>query len=163
MKDRISEHISYREATRSNIAERYGLDNTPSGKELNAMKFVANRIFEPVRKNFGVPIFVSSFFRSKKVNEKAGGSKTSSHPKGEAIDMDDILGGVTNAMIFYFIYDNLEFDQLIWEFGDDKSPAWVHASWSLNGNRDQVLRAIKYTDWLGRKKTKYVPFKDMRK
>lgn len=158
----ISKHISYREATRSNVAVRYGLDNTPNEFQLNAMRLVANKIFEPVRMHFGVPIFVSSFFRAPKVNVKAGGSPTSSHPKGEAIDMDDILGGVTNSEIFYLIYDNLEFDQLIWEFGDDDNPAWVHASWSQNGNRNQVLRAIKTKDWLGRKRTKYVPFKDMR-
>lgn len=137
---RISKNISYNEAIKSQTAVRHGLDNTPNKEQLKAMKLVANKIFQPVREEYGVPIFVSSFFRAPKVNVKAGGSATSSHPKGEAIDMDaDVYGEVTNSEIFHYIKDNLEFDQLIWEYGDGENPAWVHASYSADGNRNQIL------------------------
>jgi len=117
------------------------------------MKDTANEIFEKVRDHYNVPIFVSSFFRSEAVNKKAGGSTTSDHPTGRAIDMDgDIFGGVTNREIFEFIYDNLVFDQLIWEYGTNDNPAWVHASYRRGGNRMQVLKAVREG-----KKTKYIP------
>lgn len=152
----ISKHISYYEATRSRTASRYGIDNTPSKEDLERMRLTANMVFEPVRIHFGIPIYVSSFYRSPKLNKKVGGSKTSSHQIGESIDIDDVLGGVTNAEIFNYIKTNLEFDQLIWEFGDDLNPAWIHVSFSSRFNRNQVLRAVKYTDRIGRKRTKYI-------
>lgn len=160
---KISKHISYREATRSNTAKRYGIDNTPGIIELRNMKRVANLIFEPVRIHFGVPIFVSSFYRSWKLNAKVGGSKTSDHPEGKAIDIDDVLGGVSNADIFYYIKDNLDFDQLIWEYGNDGNPAWVHVSYdSAIKNRNQVLRTKVTKNIWGYRKVSYVPFIDFR-
>jgi len=151
----ISKHISYKEATRSNTAARFGIRNVPNRQQYTNMQLVANHVFEPLRKHFGVPIYVSSFFRSSALNAKVGGAKTSSHTRGEAIDLDDVLGGVSNLEIFDWIKANLEFDQLIWEFGTDYNPAWVHVSWKLSGNRNQVLRAEKYTNWYGKRKTKY--------
>jgi len=162
--ENISEHISYKEAIRSTVASMYGIDNTPNPDQLRAMKMVARCIFEPVRNHFKVPIFISSFFRSLLLNShpKVRGSKTSGHLTGEALDLDDVLGGVTNAQIFHFIKDNLDFDQLIWEFQDPNnpnSPAWVHASYkSKEKNRRQVLRAIRFTDRGGKLRTKYVPY-----
>jgi hypothetical protein len=85
---------------------------------------------------------VSSFYRCPALNKAVGGSATSQHVKGEAIDIQCIPGtGVTNAMIYNYILKNLEFDQLIWEFGNDKEPAWVHVSLKLVGvNRKQTIR-----------------------
>lgn len=137
----ISTNITYKEATKSNTATRHGLDNTPNETQLTAMRLVANKVFQPVREHFGVPIFASSFFRAPKVNVKVGGSATSSHPMGEAIDADaDVYGGVTNREIFDYIKDNLEFDQLIWEYGDDDEPNWVHMSFRAEGNRNEILK-----------------------
>ena len=159
MMDRISDHISYQEATKSNTAIRNGIRNKPNAEQLGNMQRLAEAIFEPLRKHFGVPIRVNSFFRSKKLNTAVGGSNTSSHTKGQAIDIDDVLGGVTNAMMFHYVKDHIDFDQLIWEFGDNENPDWVHVSYvSQFQNRRQVLRAIRFTDRGGKKRTKYVPY-----
>lgn len=136
--ENISKHISYAEATVSQTATRKGIVNIPNAEQLANMKLVAENCFEPVREIFG-PTRVSSFFRCIKLNKAVGGVATSQHCKGEAIDMQG-TGNVTNAMIFNWIKDNLEFDQLIWEYGNNDNPAWVHVSFSKNKNRKQVIR-----------------------
>ncbi len=139
---RISKHISYYEATKSNTATRKGIENIPSGEEMARMKIVAEKCFEPLREWYGRPIAISSFFRSHKLNKEIGGSRTSDHVKGCAIDMDaDVFdNGITNAEIFHWCKENLEFDQLIWEFGNSKNPAWVHISYrTKETNRNQII------------------------
>ena len=138
---RISTHISYEEATRSATAIRKGIDNTPNNEQLANMTLLAFRVFEPLRAHYGVPIYITSFFRSTELNKAVNGSSSSQHCKGQAIDLDDTLGGLTNRMMFEYIKDNLEFDQLIWEFGDMHNPAWVHVSYDGEHNRGIVLRA----------------------
>jgi len=137
----ISKHITLAEAIHSNTAKRCNIDNTPNEEALLNMKHVAENVFEPIRKHFGIPIGISSFYRSPKLNKAVKGSKTSQHTKGEAIDIDaDIFGGVTNAQIFEFVKENLDYDQLIWEYGNDKNPAWVHVSLKRVGkNKMQIL------------------------
>jgi hypothetical protein len=144
--DRVSKHISLKEAIKSRTAMKHGISNTPNEAELATMKITANNMFEPLREYHGKPIGISSFFRSPKVNSKVGGSSTSQHVRGEAIDIDaDIYdNGITNAEIFHFIKDNLDFDQLIWEFGDQNNPGWVHVSHtSRRKNRNKVTIAYK--------------------
>jgi len=141
---RISKYVSYLEATKSNTALKNGIDNTPNEKQLSNMKKVAVNVFDEVREHFGVPIGVSSFFRSLKLNKKIGGASKSDHMDGEAIDIDaDMYGGVTNRQIFDYIKDNLEFDKLIWEFGSDEEPSWVHVSYVEGNNRKMVMRSIR--------------------
>ena len=138
----VSKNISYAEATRSDTAKRLGIDNTPDAEQLENMKRVAENVFQPLREHFGCPIYVSSFFRSEALNRAIGGSSSSTHMKGEAMDLDaDVYGKISNGVIFHYIKDNLEFDQLIWEFGDGKNPDWVHVSLSRNNNRNQILVA----------------------
>jgi hypothetical protein len=140
----VSKNISYKEATHSTTAKRLGIDNTPDAEQFSNMIYVAENVFQPVREHFGVPIYVSSFFRSEALNSAIRGSSSSTHMKGEAIDLDaDVFGKVTNAQIFHYIKDNLEFDQLIWEFGTEDEPAWVHVSLSKGNNRNQILVAKK--------------------
>lgn len=135
----ISKYVTYEEATVSQTAIRKKISNKPSLEQLANMESVAENIFDKAREHFKKPIRVSSFFRSKELNEAVGGSKTSQHVKGQAIDMQ-ATAGFTNAQIFHYIKDNLDFDQLIWEYGNDKNPAWVHASFVANGkNRKQIL------------------------
>jgi hypothetical protein len=142
--ERISKHISYKEAIHSNTAIRKGINNEPDGDQLAAMKLVAEKVFEPVRVHYNVPIRINSFLRVSALNVAVGGSKSSQHCKGEAIDMDSLrVTEVTNKDIFNYIKDNLDFDQLIWEYGTDKEPDWVHVSYSANGNRKQVLKAVR--------------------
>lgn len=155
--DSISKHVSYREATKSRTAVKEGIDNTPSSEALASMQNVAEKIFEPVRGHFCVPIAVTSFYRSPTLNKAVGGSGSSQHVKGEAMDLDaDVFGMITNASIFNYIRTQLEFDQLIWEHGDSIEPDWVHVSLKASGiNRKQILVAYKKKDWRGNLVTKY--------
>lgn len=138
----VSKNISYAEATRSDTAKRLGIDNTPNAEQFSSMIHVAENVFQPVREHFDTPIYVSSFFRSEALNKAIGGSSSSTHMKGEAMDLDaDVYGKISNGVIFHYIKDNIEFDQLIWEFGDSKNPDWVHVSLSKNNNRNQILVA----------------------
>ena len=114
---KISDHISYKEATRSVTALRLGIDNTPNEYQLQNMEIIAKKVFEPLREAVNAPIKINSFFRSEKLNKAIGGSTKSQHCQGRAIDIDDVYGSVSNAYMFYYIKDNLDFDQLIWEFG----------------------------------------------
>ena len=142
---RLSKNLTLREAIKSNTATRLGINNTPEEWEIHNLRAVAENVFQPVRDHFGVPIAVSSGYRSKELNRAIGGSKYSQHMIGEALDLDaDVYGKVTNAEIFNYIKNNLEWDQMIWEFGDDEEPNWVHVSYKEAGNnRKQIKRAYR--------------------
>ena len=140
----ISEHISYKEGVYSTTALRRDIDNTPNDEQLKNMEILAEEIFEPLRKYVGGPIKINSFFRSAKLNTAIGGSTTSQHCKGQAMDIDDTFGKATNAEMYHYIKDNLDFDQMIWEFGNDDNPNWVHVSYvSPEKNRKVCLKAYK--------------------
>ena len=140
----ISKHVSYEEGVRSNTALRLGIENTPRAEQLEKMSVVANEVFEPLREWVGGPIKINSFFRCYKLNKAIGGSKTSQHMSGQAMDIDDTFGCKTNAEMFNYVKDNLDFDQMIWEFGDDDNPDWVHISFeSKEENRNRCLKAYK--------------------
>ena len=141
---KISKHISYKEATFSQTATRKDIDNTPSPEILERMKALAENIFEPLRAHVGGPIKINSFYRSINLNVAIGGAKSSQHTRGEAMDIDDTFGHMSNKDMFAFIKDELDFDQLIWEFGDDNNPAWIHVSYvSPKNNRRRMLKAEK--------------------
>ena len=147
----ISEHISDKEGVYSRTALRLGINNKPNTRQLRNMELLADEIFEPLREFVGGPIKVNSFFRSPELNEKIGGSKTSQHCKGQAIDIDDVYGYKTNAEMYAWVKENLNFDQMIWEFGNDENPDWVHVSYvSPQENRNRCLKAYKHQG-----KTKY--------
>jgi len=140
----ISKHISYKEGVYSATALRRGIDNTPNDEQLDNMELIAEKIFEPLRAYVNGPIKINSFFRSAKLNTAIGGSKTSQHCKGQAMDIDDTFGKATNAEMYHFIKEHLDFDQMIWEFGDDDNPNWVHVSYvSPEKNRKKCLKAYK--------------------
>ena len=153
----LSKHLSLAEVTRSDSAKRNGISNEPTPAHLENFKLLAEKVFEPIREHFKVPIHISSGYRSLALNKKIGGSLTSQHCSGEAIDidMDGSASGVTNAQVFKYIKDNLNFDQLIWEFGTSSNPDWVHVSYESTGKqRKQILKAVKVGG-----KTSYVPYK----
>ena len=129
----------------------------PTEAHITNFKLLAEKVFEPIRKHFGKPIHISSGYRSEALNKAIGGSLTSQHCSGEAIDidMDGGANGITNKMVFDYIKDNLQFDQLIWEFGTDSAPDWVHVSYESTGKqRKQILKAIKKGG-----ATSYIPYK----
>lgn len=140
--EKISKHISYKEGTRSITALRKGINNIPNDYELANMELIAAKIFEPLRKWVGGPIKINSFFRCEELNTAIGGSSNSQHCQGRAIDIDDTYGHKTNAEMFEYIRTNLNFDQIIWEFGTDTNPDWVHVSYvSEEQNRKRCLKA----------------------
>jgi hypothetical protein len=149
----LSKHLSLAEVTRSETAKRKGVSNMPTPEHLENFKLLAEKVFEPIREHFKVPIHISSGYRSKELNKAIGGSLSSQHLLGQAIDidMDGSSSGVTNKQVFDFIIKNLDFDQAINEF----NYSWVHVSYNSKGKqRKQVLDAIKVGG-----KTTYVPHK----
>lgn len=162
--EKISKYLTYSEVVYSDTAIRLGIDNSPDAIQLENIKYIAQKIFDPCREFVNGPLRSSSFFRSKELNKAIGGAHkyvnglyvaTSQHCKGEAIDIDcDFYKNGTNGDVFYFIKNNLDFDQLIWEYGTDEDPNWVHVSLRKDGkNRKQVLRCSKVNG-----RTVYEPF-----
>ena len=147
----ISKHISYKESVYSTTALRRNIENKPNEEQLANMKLIGEKIFEPLREYVGGPIKINSFFRGADLNKAIGGSTRSQHCKGQAMDIDDTFGHKTNAEMYHYIKDNLDFDQMIWEFGNDDNPNWVHVSYvSPEKNRQVCLKAYKQNG-----KTKY--------
>lgn len=141
---KISEHLELSELTRSESAKRNGISNMPTPEHIENLKKLAEKVFEPIRNHFCKPIRISSGYRSKELNAKIGGADSSQHSTGEAIDIDMDGTDITNKEVFDYIKKNLSFDQLIWEFGTDKNPDWVHVSYESSGKqRKQILKAVK--------------------
>lgn len=137
-------YFTITELTRTNT----GINNTPSPEVTVALTALVHNVLDPVRELIGMPIKVSSGYRSQAVNKAVNGAKNSQHIKGEAAD----ISCANNALLYRLIRDNFKFDQLIWEFGDDNQPAWVHVSYSVTKNRMQKLKALSVKG-----KTKYIP------
>jgi len=140
---RLSENFTMAEFTKSQTAERRGIDNTPEGEHLEAAKALFENVVQPVRDHFG-PTVINSGYRSPELNEAVGGSSRSQHCKGQAADIE--VPGVANAELAEWIRDNLEFDQLILEFYTPGIPdsGWVHVSYLADGdNRGECLTAAR--------------------
>jgi hypothetical protein len=139
---KLSKNLSLSEVLVSQTAKRLQISNEPTQEHLNNIKTIATKVFQPLRDGLGCSVYVSSGYRSEALNKAIkGSSKTSQHMKGQALDLDaDVYGGVTNKDIFLFIRDNLEFDQLIWEYGTKNSPNWVHVSFVEGENRGKIMR-----------------------
>jgi len=141
----ISQHLTLAELIRSESAKRHGINNMPTPEHIENLKALAENIFEPIRTEFRVPIYLSSGYRSAALNKLVKGSATSQHCKGEAIDidMDGHTHDISNKDIFDFIVAKLPFDQVINEF----NYSWIHVSYKKNGpQRRQVLKAVKGKD-----------------
>lgn len=151
----LSKNLALAELTKSDTAKRKGISNMPTPEHIENFKKLAEKVFQPIRDHFGVPINISSGYRSAALNKAIGGASSSQHCSGEAIDIDMDGREITNAQVFNFIKDNLVFDQLIWEFGTDKNPDWVHVSYESTGKqRKQILKALRVNG-----KTSYAPYK----
>jgi len=145
----LSKNLSLKEAIKSVTALRLGIDNTPDEQVIKNLELIATEIFQPLRNYFGVPIAVSSGYRCKELNEAIGGARASQHMSGEALDLDaHVYGEITNYDIFKYIYTHLEYDQLIWEFGSEIEPDWVHVSFKRGKgeNRNRTLKAYRDND-----------------
>ena len=143
---KLSKNLSLAECTKSTTARRLGINNTPDDEwVIENLRAIAEHVFQPLREAFGCPIYVSSGYRGPELNRAIGGSKRSQHMEGRALDLDaDVFGGCTNSEIFEWIRENVEFDQMVWEFGDSVNPDWVHVSYVHDGvNRKRCLRACR--------------------
>lgn len=148
----ISKHISDKEGVYSRTAQRLGINNEATKEHKENMITIAEEVFEPLRLFVGGPIKINSFYRSPDLNKAIGGSSKSQHCNGQAMDIDDTFGNATNAQMYNFIKSELDFDQMIWEFGNDNNPNWVHVSYvSPQKNRNRCLKAYKEKG-----KTKYM-------
>tara|TARA_R100000742_G_C4278082_1_gene100548 strand:+ start:1094 stop:1642 length:549 start_codon:yes stop_codon:yes gene_type:complete len=140
---KLSKNLSLAEVVRSETAKRLNIDNNPTKEHLENLKTIADKVFQPIRDHFSCPIHISSGYRGEALNRAIkGSSSTSLHMSGQALDIDMDYTNVSNKEIFEFIKDNLEFDTLIWEYGDE-SPNWVHVSYREGKNRNQILEAYK--------------------
>lgn len=148
----ISKHVTYKEGVYSNTAMRLGLKNEPTEAHLSNMELLSEKVFEPLRAHVNGPIKINSFYRGPELNKAIGGSSKSQHCNGQAMDIDDTYSYATNAEMYNYIKKNLSFDQMIWEFGTDKNPNWVHVSYvNEEANRNRCLLAFKDEN----NKTKY--------
>lgn len=141
---KVGATLTLAECIKSDTAIRKSIDNTPTQEHYEAMFLLATKVYDPLCKKLGGKLPISSFYRSPKLNRAIGGASSSQHSKGQAMDIDvDGMNNITNSVVFNAILNLFDFDQLIWEFGSDKNPAWVHVSYTNKVNRKQVLRASK--------------------
>lgn len=148
----LSKNLTFDEVTRSETADKLKIRNdNMSDETLANLQALSTSVFQPARDRLG-PIRVSSGYRSPELNKAIGGVSNSQHSTGEAFDLQAI--STSNSELFHFIKNSLPFDQLIWEFGTDANPEWVHVSYKRNGqNRKMVLKSIKqsgktvYQNW----------------
>jgi len=147
----LSKNFSLDEMTRSATASKKRIENAPNASQTEFLMELCEKVLQPLRDDMG-PIKISSGFRSPKLNVAIGGSTSSQHCalRGAAAD---ISMGEKNKEIFEYIKNKLIFDQLIWEFGTDENPSWVHVSYHYGHNRKQTLKAVKVNG-----RTKYIPF-----
>tara|TARA_R100001369_G_scaffold23515_1_gene43211 strand:+ start:65 stop:538 length:474 start_codon:yes stop_codon:yes gene_type:complete len=141
---KISEHISFKEATHSQTANKFGLENKPNKDHIKNMELISEKVFEPLREFVGGPIKVNSFYRCEELNEMIGGSMSSAHIVGKAMDITS-LGKKSNLEMLNYIIKNLDFDQVISEFpNQDGEPSWLHISYlNKKDNRKQALEIKK--------------------
>ena len=134
----LSRYFTLSEMTVSQAASRRGLDNTPGPREIAALKLLCEKVLAPIREHFDRPVIVTSGYRSPKVNKAIGGAASSQHCKGEAADFT--VPGVSNLALCKWIERNLQYDQLIYEYGES---GWVHVSYRDGALRNMELSAIR--------------------
>jgi len=140
----LSKFVTFKEGYDSPTAKQMGIDNTPPAELVKNMRSTAIKVFDPTRSRFGVPIGVNSFYRSKRLNDAVGSTDASDHRYGFAIDMDiekypEGKEKYTNAEMFLWMCDHLEFSQIIWEMGTDLNPKWVHVAYNVNNLRNKKI------------------------
>ena len=150
---KLTENFSLNELTKSQTAERKGIDNTPSTEHQENLKSLCEMILQPIRDHFGQVVSVSSGYRSPELCVAIGSSTKSQHASGCAADFE--IFGVSNKELADYINENLDYDQLIleyWKGEDEPNSGWGHCSYTNGSNRKQYLRAYKENG-----STKYEP------
>jgi hypothetical protein len=142
---KLTQNFSLEELTRSDTAERKGIDNSPTAEHIHNLAELCENVLQPLRDKVKHSIRVTSGYRSEKLNNAIGGSKTSEHSFGKAADIKLIIDGENKSEILYLaiLEMGIPFRQMIWEFGDNETPSWVHISFNKDDNKKQTLRAYK--------------------
>lgn len=127
-------HFSIEEMCKSQIADKLGIKNVPCQAEIESLTELINHVLDPLREQYGKPIFVNSGYRCLKLNKAIGGKQSSQHVRGEAAD---ITAGskLLNAQLFELLR-KMEFDQLI----NESDFSWIHVSYKKSPNRRQILK-----------------------
>ena len=153
---RLSKSFTLSEMVKSQVAEREGINNNPSEAQIEALQRLCENVLQPIRDHYGMPVTVSSGFRSALLCTRIGSSINSQHASGQAADFE--IFGVSNQELVIWIDQNLDYDQMILEFWkgpDEPNSGWVHVSYKKEGNRKELLRAFR--NQFG--KTQYEPYK----
>jgi zinc D-Ala-D-Ala carboxypeptidase len=138
----LTPHFTLDEMLKSQTALRMGLDNTPNADQLENLLTLCESVLEPVRVHWDKPVVVNSGFRALRVNRAIGSRDSSQHAKGEAADIE--IPGIDNLVLYYWIAEELDFDQLILEYySGEPSSGWVHVSYVGLENRNETLRIDK--------------------
>ena len=142
---KLTKNFSLEELTRSDTAERKGIDNSPTAEHIHNLAALCENVLQPLRDKVKHSIRVTSGYRSEKLNNAIGGSKTSEHSFGKAADIKLIIDGENKSELLYLsiLEMGIPFRQIIWEFGDEETPSWVHISFNKDDNKKQKLRAYK--------------------
>ena len=125
---KLSENFTLAELTNSHTAKKLGINNVPNENELSNLKYLCEKVLQPLRTYFGEPINITVGFRCDALNKAVKGSKTSFHKTGCAVDIDNDGSDLSNAEIFKYIKESLPYTELIWEKGSDSNPGWVHVA-----------------------------------
>ena len=141
----LTKNFSLREFTKSNTAARLGIDNTPTDEHIKNLALLCENVLQPLREALGQPIRITSGYRSEALNNSIGGSKTSDHSFGRAADLEFYVEGKEDNAKLYETIKLLNFDfyQVIWEFGDEEQPDWIHIAYRKDNPKKQCLRAVK--------------------
>lgn len=139
---RLSASFTLEELTKSPTANRLQLDNTPPAVAIENLTLLCRHVLQPVRNYFNLPVIINSGYRSANLNHAMGGASTSQHLFGQAADIE--IPGISNDLLWTYIHENLEYDQLIAEYliPDNPKAGWVHVSWNAKGNRKEALSCI---------------------
>ena len=138
LNQKLSQHFTLWEFVISQTAERFGIDNTPNDQIIRSLKKLCETVLEPARFALG-PIKISSGYRCSELNQRIGGSKTSAHMLGFAADLIPLK--VTKLELAKWLSKNVEYDEIILEYGTLQEPAWIHIS-SDPRNRRELMRIV---------------------
>ena len=135
---RLSKNFTLEEFERSDTAKRLKIDNHVPQFAVERLRTLCEKVLQPVRDHFGVPIIITSGYRCPDLNDAVKGATSSQHMKGEAADFKIRAQNIKLYDIYLWMVDNLQFDQLIWEVRPNSK--WIHVSYKATGeNRQQVF------------------------
>lgn len=139
--DKLSRYLTYEQVIYSATALKHGIDNQPTESHMKNLRYLGLNIYDPLFDHFGDKLIITSVYRSASLNKFVEGSESSQHLRGQAIDLK-VSSPFSTRELFKYIVENLDFDQVIWEFGTNEAPRWVHVSIKEIGNRYKKTQAI---------------------